>query len=80
GKPAFIMRRGVDTELFSPTRRDLQDGIFRLGYIGRLRPEKNVRFLAELERNLLRAGKTNFRFLIVGDAGRYFSFREAGKL
>ena len=61
------MRRGVDTSLFSPARRDTQDGVFRLGYVGRLRPEKNVRFLAGLERNLLLAGKTSFRFLIVGD-------------
>ena len=35
--------------------------------MGRLRAEKNVRLLAELEKRLLAAGKKNFRFLIVGE-------------
>jgi len=39
-KPVFPMRRGVDTQLFSPTKRDTCDNVFRLGYVGRLRPEK----------------------------------------
>ncbi|MEO8042486.1 MAG: glycosyltransferase, partial [Acidobacteriota bacterium] len=34
---------------------------------GRLRAEKNVRLLAELEKRLLAAGKANFHFLIVGE-------------
>ncbi|MCI0528302.1 MAG: glycosyltransferase [Nitrospira sp.] len=67
GKPSYLMRRGVDMELFSPAKRDLQDGVFRLGFVGRLTPEKNVCFLAEVERTLQVAGKTHFRFLIVGD-------------
>jgi glycosyltransferase involved in cell wall biosynthesis len=66
-RPISLMRRGVDTDLFSPAKRESSDGFFRLGYVGRLRPEKNVRFLAELERNLVSAGKSRFRFLIVGD-------------
>ena len=61
------MTRGVDTELFSPTKRTVRDGIFRFGFVGRLRAEKNVRMLCELEKRLLDAGKTNFRFLIVGE-------------
>jgi phosphatidylinositol alpha 1,6-mannosyltransferase len=67
GKPAFPMRRGVDPVLFSPEKRGVRDGVFRLGFVGRLRPEKNVRFLAHLERALLARGLKNFRFLIVGD-------------
>jgi phosphatidylinositol alpha 1,6-mannosyltransferase len=67
GKPVFPMHRGVDSNLFSPLKRTVEDGIFRLGYLGRLRPEKNVRFLVEIERALLAQGLTNFRFLIVGD-------------
>ena len=67
GRPTYLMRRGVDTELFSPYRRDLDDGVFRLGFVGRLTPEKNVRLLARVERELLDAGLTNFRFLIVGE-------------
>jgi glycosyltransferase involved in cell wall biosynthesis len=66
-RPVFPMRRGVDTLLFSPSRRTSRDGIFRLGYVGRLRAEKNVRFLAELEASLRQDGISNYRFLIVGD-------------
>jgi phosphatidylinositol alpha 1,6-mannosyltransferase len=67
GKPVFPMQRGVDAHLFSPAKRDVSDRIFRLGYVGRLRPEKNVRFLAEIEESLKRDGIGNYRFLIVGD-------------
>ena len=31
GKPTFLMRRGVDTTLFSPTKRDADAGTFRFG-------------------------------------------------
>ena len=67
GRPARLMVRGVDTELFSPEKRTVNDGIIRFGFVGRLRVEKNVRMLAELERRLFEAGKTNFKFLIVGE-------------
>ena len=67
GRKAHLMIRGVDTELYSPEKRTANDGIFRFGFVGRLRAEKNVRLLAELEKGLLAAGKTNFRFLIVGE-------------
>ena len=67
GKPVFPMQRGVDAHLFSPIKRDVSDRIFRLGFVGRLRPEKNVRFLAEIEDSLRRDGLGNYRFLIVGD-------------
>ena len=66
GKPVFPMQRGVDAHLFSPVKRDVSDRIFRLGYVGRLRPEKNVRFLKEIEDSLQRDGIGNYRFLIVG--------------
>jgi glycosyltransferase involved in cell wall biosynthesis len=61
------MQRGVQTDLFSPSRRSVQDGVFRIGFVGRLSPEKNVRFLSKLERALAARGAKNFRFLIVGD-------------
>jgi phosphatidylinositol alpha 1,6-mannosyltransferase len=67
GKPVFPMQRGVDAHLFSPLKRDVSDRIFRRGYVGRLRPEKNVRFLAEIEDSLRRDGISNYRFVIVGD-------------
>jgi len=67
GRPVFPMQRGVDAHLFSPVKRDATDRIFRLGYVGRLRPEKNVRFLAEIEKSLQRDGIGDYRFLIVGE-------------
>ena len=67
GRKANLMIRGVDTELYSPKKRTTSDGIFRFGFVGRLRAEKNVRLLVELEKRLLAAGKSNFHFLIVGE-------------
>jgi glycosyltransferase involved in cell wall biosynthesis len=66
GRPTHLMRRGVDTSLFSPAKRLREDGAFLIGYVGRLTPEKNVRRLAELEGGLMEAGAGDFRFLIVG--------------
>lgn len=68
-KPVFPMSRGVDTALFCPERRDRTTGPFRLGFVGRLTPEKNVRFLAQLERGLVKAGVGPFRLVIAGDGG-----------
>ena len=66
GRACYPMQRGVDTELFNPARRERSDSTFVLGYVGRLSTEKNVRFLADIERELLQAGLTNVRFLVVG--------------
>jgi len=66
GKPVYPMRRGVDTSLFTPERRDRTDRKFVIGYVGRLTVEKNIRFLAELESALDKNGMTNFSFSIVG--------------
>lgn len=76
GRKANLMIRGVDTELYSPAKRTATDGIFRFGFVGRLRAEKNVRMLAELEKRLTAAGKRNFHFLIVGE-GNERGFLEA---
>lgn len=67
GRGAFLMTRGVDTETYSPAKRTVNDDIFRFGFVGRLRAEKKVRLLAKLEKKLLEAGKTNFKFLVVGE-------------
>jgi phosphatidylinositol alpha 1,6-mannosyltransferase len=66
-KPAFLMTRGIDTTLFSQARRARTDGVFTMGFVGRLNAEKNVRFLLEIERTFLAAGAPPFRFLVVGD-------------
>lgn len=67
GRPSFLMPRGVDCEQFHPRQRTVNDGVLRLGYVGRVTPEKRVRFLADLERALLAAGHWNFSILVVGD-------------
>jgi phosphatidylinositol alpha 1,6-mannosyltransferase len=66
GKPCYPMGRGVDASLFDPARRVRKDDGFVIGYVGRLTVEKNIHFLAELEKALMDSGLTNFRFLIVG--------------
>jgi glycosyltransferase involved in cell wall biosynthesis len=65
-KPCFLMQRGVDAELFHPGNRTPGNRPFTIGYVGRLSPEKNVRLLATIERALLDAGHSDFRFVIVG--------------
>jgi phosphatidylinositol alpha 1,6-mannosyltransferase len=61
------MSHSVDTKVFSPEFRDRTSGPFRIGYVGRLTPEKNVRWLAELEIRLLARGHRDFEIVIVGD-------------
>ncbi len=66
GKPCFLMGHSVDTEAFSPNFRERSDGPFQIGYVGRLTPEKNVRFLARLEKDLLAKGVSDFRIVLIG--------------
>ena len=67
GRPCHVMSRGVDAELFNPSKRQRQrgDDDFVLGFVGRLSVEKNVALLAEIQRILDKKNK-NFRFCIVG--------------
>jgi glycosyltransferase involved in cell wall biosynthesis len=67
GKPAFLMSRGVDVEMFSPTKRSRTDAVVNIGYVGRLSPEKSVRLLAQIEQALVADGCTSIRFTIVGE-------------
>lgn len=66
GKPVFLMSRGVDSAAFSPHRRRRTDDVFTIGYVGRLMPEKGVRFFARLEQRLEEAGARSFRIFIAG--------------
>jgi glycosyltransferase involved in cell wall biosynthesis len=66
-RPSKLMIRGVDTKIFSPSKRTVNDGLVRFGFVGRLRAEKNVRLLVDLEKRLLESGRKNFRFLVVGE-------------
>ena len=66
-KPSFLMPRGVDGEQFNPKRRTVNDETLRLGFVGRVTPEKGVRLLRDIETELGNRGLDNFRILIVGD-------------
>lgn len=67
-RPCHLMQRGVDTQLFSPARRNRpnDDQDFVLGFTGRLSVEKNVALLAQVQHELESQGIRNFRFRIVG--------------
>jgi phosphatidylinositol alpha 1,6-mannosyltransferase len=65
GRPAFLMPRGVDCEQFHPRQRSVNDGVLRLGYVGRVTPEKRVRFLVDIERAMVAAGHTNFSVVVL---------------
>jgi phosphatidylinositol alpha 1,6-mannosyltransferase len=67
GRPVFLMKRGVDTVLFTPARRNRVTKVFRIGYVGRLTAEKNVRFLATLRNGLKMLGREDFEMVIVGE-------------
>ncbi len=71
GRPCHLMRRGIDSTIFSATRRTRAEGdpTVVLGYVGRLSPEKGIRLLADVEQALIAAGVSNYRFLIVGQGG-----------
>ena len=68
-RPSFLLGRGVDTDFLSPEKRRRDDACFNIGFVGRLRPEKNVRLFAELDAALQRAKIENYRFTIVGEGG-----------
>ena len=68
-RPSFLLGRGVDTDFFSPKKRRRDTDEIVLGFVGRLRPEKNVRFLKQIETALRAAGIENYKFFIVGEGG-----------
>jgi glycosyltransferase involved in cell wall biosynthesis len=67
GKPAYFMPHGVDLERFSPALRGRGAQPFTIGYVGRLTPEKNVRLFVDLERELMAAGRRDFRLVLIGE-------------
>lgn len=66
-RPSFLMPRGVDSEQFHPRLRTVNDGTLRLGFVGRVTPEKGVRLFLNIEEALETAGFRDFRVIIVGD-------------
>ncbi len=76
GRPVFLMKRGVDTQLFTPARRNRLSHAFRLGYVGRLTAEKNVRFLADLMNALKMLTPQPCEIVIVGEGREESWLRE----
>ena len=78
GRPCRLMPRGVDAELFHPSKRkrDPEDRDHVLGFVGRLSVEKNVALLVQVREELERNGHLDFRFLIVGHGGEEGWLRE----
>ncbi len=67
GRPCHLMQRGVDTEMFSPSRRTraVDDREIVLGFVGRLSVEKNVALLPKVDA-ALRARGIAAKWVIVG--------------
>ena len=78
GRPCHRMPRGVDAELFHPSKRsrDPDDTNRILGFVGRLSIEKNIGLLVKIQEELDHLGVTNIRFLIVGHGGDEAWLRE----
>lgn len=70
-RPCFLMRRGIDTNLFKPERRDREPGDkrFVIGYVGRITSEKGVRLLADIEREFEAQQIRDYEFRVIGHGG-----------
>jgi phosphatidylinositol alpha 1,6-mannosyltransferase len=66
-RPSFLMPRGVDGEQFNPKHRTVNDQTMRLGFVGRITPEKGVRLFRDIEKALESAGFNDFRIVMVGE-------------
>jgi phosphatidylinositol alpha 1,6-mannosyltransferase len=78
GRECHLMPRGVDAQLFHPSKRnrDPEDRDQVLGFVGRLSIEKNVTLLARVQQELEAMGHKSFRFLIVGHGAEEGWLRE----
>jgi glycosyltransferase involved in cell wall biosynthesis len=76
GKPCFLMQRGVDAGHYSPSKRVAGSRPFTIGYVGRLSVEKNVRLLASVEQALIGAGRSDYRFVVIGPGNEAGWLRE----
>ncbi len=82
GRPCFLMPRGVDAELFNPSKRtrDPEDPVRILGFVGRLSVEKNIGLLVEIQENLVqnqeKIQNQEKKFMIVGHGGDESWLRE----
>lgn len=78
GRSCRLMPRGVDADLFHPSKRtrNPEDASRILGFVGRLSVEKNIGLLVEIDRKLREIDRKDFRFLIVGHGGDEAWLRE----
>jgi phosphatidylinositol alpha 1,6-mannosyltransferase len=78
GRSCYLMPRGVDADLFHPSkrRREPEDKTQVLGFVGRLSIEKNIAGLVQVQNELEQMGRNHFRFLIVGHGGDEVWLRE----
>ncbi len=55
GRSCFLMPRGVDAEIFNPSKRTraLDDPLQILGFVGRLSVEKNIGLLVKVDEDLV---------------------------
>ena len=77
GRPCHLMPRGVDADLFNPSKRArrAEDREPLLGFVGRFSIEKNVALLAQIQQELDKRGQ-KFHFLMVGHGGEESWLRE----
>jgi len=78
GRACHLVRRGVDTEFFSPAKRTrvVGDGTVVLGYVGRLSVEKNLALLPRIEKELRQRGM-RAQWVIVGHGAEAAMLRDA---
>ncbi len=78
GRPCHLMPRGVDADLFHPSKRSRssEDRDQILGFVGRLSIEKNVAQLARVQEELELMGHRSFHFMIVGHGAEEAWLRE----
>jgi phosphatidylinositol alpha 1,6-mannosyltransferase len=67
GKPTHLMAHGVDANAFAPRPSGGDRSVVRIGFVGRLSAEKQVRLLATLHDALRGTSDTRVQFVIVGD-------------
>ena len=76
GRPARLMKHGVDLDTFTPRRRR-NDATVRIGFVGRLSAEKHVHMLVTLAEALRARGERGWQFVIVGDGAERASLQQA---
>jgi phosphatidylinositol alpha 1,6-mannosyltransferase len=77
-RPCHLMQRGVETDIFTPTKRTRapNDGHIILGYIGRLSVEKNVALIPVINAQLRAQGITA-KWIIIGHGAEQDHLRSA---